>query len=134
MVLRAVAQCFQQSVRSEDIVCRYGGEEFVIILPERAEGLAAIEEQITPKLLAEIARLPTQEVLLHLPKFRLIEILKEENIGEVVMAGQVKHAKIFSSIKADWRLIKLLASLPSKNTDGLPSLIAKMRLPNESDV
>lgn len=50
---------------------------------------------------------------------RLIEILKEESITEVVMAGQVKHAKIFSSIKPDWRLVKLLASLATQNTDGL---------------
>jgi len=50
---------------------------------------------------------------------KLIEILKEDGITEVVMAGQVKHTKIFSSIVADWRLVKLLASLPSKNTDGL---------------
>jgi hypothetical protein len=50
---------------------------------------------------------------------KLIEILKRERITEVVMAGQVKHAKIFSSIRADWRLVKLLATLPSKNTDGL---------------
>jgi DUF1009 family protein len=50
---------------------------------------------------------------------RLIEILKRESITEVVMAGQVKHAKIFSSIRPDWRLMKLLAALPAKNTDGL---------------
>src|SRR3974390_1093736 len=50
---------------------------------------------------------------------RLIEILKREGIAEVVMAGQVKHAKIFSSIRPDWRLVKLLAALPAKNTDGL---------------
>ena len=50
---------------------------------------------------------------------KLIEILKAEGITEVVMAGQVKHAKIFSSIRPDWRLAKLLMSLPSKNTDGL---------------
>jgi UDP-2,3-diacylglucosamine hydrolase len=50
---------------------------------------------------------------------RLIEILKGDGITEVVMAGQVKHAKIFSSIRPDWRLMKLLVSLPSKNTDGL---------------
>lgn len=34
VVLREVAEVFRQSVRSEDIVCRYGGEEFVIIFPE----------------------------------------------------------------------------------------------------
>ena len=50
---------------------------------------------------------------------RLIEILKREGITEVVMAGQVKHAKIFSTIRPDWRLLKLLATLPAKNTDGL---------------
>jgi DUF1009 family protein len=50
---------------------------------------------------------------------RLIEILKREGITEVIMAGQVKHAKIFSSIRPDWRLMKLLATLPAKNTDGL---------------
>jgi len=50
---------------------------------------------------------------------RLIEICKEEGITEVMMCGQVKHAKIFSSIRPDWRLVKLLAALPSKNTDGL---------------
>src|SRR5215467_7222744 len=50
---------------------------------------------------------------------RLIEILKRERITEVVMAGQVKHAKIFSTIRPDWRLLKLLATLPAKNTDEL---------------
>jgi len=45
---------------------------------------------------------------------KLIEILKREGITEVVMAGQVKHASIFSSIRPDWRLAKLLLSLPSK--------------------
>jgi DUF1009 family protein len=50
---------------------------------------------------------------------RLIEILKANGITEVVMAGQVKHAKIFSAIRPDWRLVKVLASLSSKNTDGL---------------
>jgi len=57
---------------------------------------------------------------------RLIDLLKEEGIHEVVMAGQVKHAKIFSSIRPDWRLIKLLASLPSKNTDGLIGGVAQV--------
>src|ERR1700751_2180204 len=57
---------------------------------------------------------------------KLIDILKQEKITEVVMAGQVKHAKIFSSIVPDWRLVKLLASLPSKNTDGLIGGVVKI--------
>ena len=48
---------------------------------------------------------------------KLIEICKTEGITKIMMAGQVKHAKIFSSIRPDWRLVKLLAALPSKNTD-----------------
>jgi hypothetical protein len=57
---------------------------------------------------------------------KLIDILKEDGITEVVMAGQVKHAKIFSSIVPDWRLVKLLATLPSKNTDGLIGGVVKI--------
>ena len=57
---------------------------------------------------------------------RLIDILKAEGITEVMMAGQVKHAKIFSSIRPDWRLLKLLAALPRKNTDSLIGGVAKV--------
>ncbi|MBS1853804.1 MAG: UDP-2,3-diacylglucosamine diphosphatase LpxI [Acidobacteria bacterium] len=57
---------------------------------------------------------------------KLIDICKKEGIGEVMMCGQVKHAKIFSSIVPDWRLVKLLAALPSKNTDGLIGGVRKI--------
>lgn len=57
---------------------------------------------------------------------KLIEILKREGITEVAMAGQVKHVKIFSSIRPDWRLAKLLMSLPAKNTDGLIGGVVKI--------
>jgi UDP-2,3-diacylglucosamine hydrolase len=50
---------------------------------------------------------------------KLMDILKREGITEVVMCGQVNHAKNSSSVGPDWRLAKLLASLPSKNTGGL---------------
>lgn len=57
---------------------------------------------------------------------KLIDICKQEGIADVVMCGQVKHAKIFSSIRPDWRLVKLLAALPSKNTDGLIGGVMKV--------
>ncbi len=57
---------------------------------------------------------------------RLIEILKDENITEVIMAGQVKHVSIFSSIRPDMRLFKLLGSLKEKNTEALIGGVAKV--------
>src|ERR1044071_8336880 len=57
---------------------------------------------------------------------RLIELLKADGITEVMMCGQVKHAKIFSSIRPDWRLVKLLASIDTKNTEGLIGGVAKV--------
>ncbi|MCL4795180.1 MAG: UDP-2,3-diacylglucosamine diphosphatase LpxI [Bryobacteraceae bacterium] len=50
---------------------------------------------------------------------KLIGILHAEKITEVIMAGQVKHTSLFSSLTPDWRLVKLLASLPARNTDAL---------------
>lgn len=59
---------------------------------------------------------------------RLIEICHAEGITQIMMAGQVKHAKIFSSIRPDWRLIKVLAALPLKNTDSLIGAVQKVLL------
>ena len=76
----------------------------------------AIKEEAAP----EIEALSSRCYWISLGQLgKLIDILKKESITEVVMCGQVKHAKIFSSIVPDWRLVKLLASLTSKNTDGL---------------
>jgi len=57
---------------------------------------------------------------------KLIEICKQEGIRQVMMCGQVKHVKIFSSIVPDWRLAKLLMSLEAKNTDALIGGVAKI--------
>ena len=57
---------------------------------------------------------------------KLIKILKVEGITQIMMAGQVKHASIFSSIRPDLRLMKLLASMPVKNTEALIGGVAKV--------
>ena len=56
---------------------------------------------------------------------RLIEICHQEGIRHVMMCGQVKHTKIFSSVVPDWRLVKLLALLETRNTEGLIAGIAR---------
>jgi UDP-2,3-diacylglucosamine hydrolase len=57
---------------------------------------------------------------------RTIELLQKDGVKHAVMAGQVKHNKIFSSIRPDWKLAKLLLALPSKNTDSLIGAVARV--------
>jgi DUF1009 family protein len=57
---------------------------------------------------------------------KALDFLHREGVKKAVMAGQVKHNKIFSSIRPDWKLAKLLFSLPRKNTDALIGAIAKI--------
>jgi UDP-2,3-diacylglucosamine hydrolase len=106
-----------------------GNGRFPILALEQARKLghdvvvAAIKEEASP----EVEALASRCYWLSLGELsRLIEILKQEGVTEVMMAGQVKHAKIFSTIRPDWRLLKLLASLARKNTDSLIGGVAKV--------
>src|ERR1035441_2514132 len=106
-----------------------GNGRFPLLALESAQRLGldvtviAIEEEASP----EVASMAPRCHWISLGQLsKLIEILKKEGITEVVMCGQVKHAKIFSSIVPDWRLVKMLASLPSKNTDGLIGGVIKI--------
>jgi DUF1009 family protein len=106
-----------------------GNGRFPLLALETARSLGdevvaiAIKEEADPKVEALAARC----YWISLGELgRLIEICKTEQIRQIVMAGQVKHAKIFSSILPDWRLIKLLATLPQKNTDALIGGVAKL--------
>jgi UDP-2,3-diacylglucosamine hydrolase len=83
----------------------------------------AIQEEASPEVEAAAAR--TYWISLG-QLSRLIEICREEGITEVMMCGQVKHAKIFSTIRPDWRLFKVLASLREKNTGALIGGVAKV--------
>jgi len=57
---------------------------------------------------------------------KLIDSFKQQNVRRAVMAGQVKHKQIFSSIKPDWKLARVLLSLGTRNTDSLIGAIARV--------
>jgi DUF1009 family protein len=57
---------------------------------------------------------------------KMIETFQREGVRRAIMAGQVKHKQIFSAIRPDWRLAKLLLSLTTRNTDSLLGAVAKV--------
>jgi DUF1009 family protein len=87
----------------------------------RAQGaevvVAAIKEETSPQIEQHGAAAIYWFSLGELSK--LIEAFRREGVHRAIMAGQVKHKQIFSSIKPDWRLAKLLLSLRTRNTDAL---------------
>ena len=83
----------------------------------------AIREEASPELEKVAARLHWVSLG---ELSRTLELLHQEGVTRAVMAGQVKHNKIFSSIRPDWKLAKLLLSLPLKNTDSLIGAVARV--------
>lgn len=100
---------------------------FLVLEGARHQGIEmaviAIKEEASPELEEEAKRLHWVS-LGELSK--TIELLQRDGVKRVVMAGQVKHNKIFSAIRPDWKLAKLLFSLPRKNTDSLIGAVAKV--------
>ena len=99
-----------------------GNGRFPILALEtaRREGhevvVVAIENEATP----DLERFASSLHWINIGQLgKLIEIFKRENVAEVMMTGQVKHVSLFSDIKPDWRLFKLLSSLKEKNTAAL---------------
>jgi len=90
--------------------------------------VAAIKEETDPEMNDRAAADPGISVhWLSLGELsRLIDTFQQEGITKAVMAGQVKHKQIFSSIRPDWRLAKLLLSLRTRNTNLLLGAVAKV--------
>jgi len=109
------------------IIAGNGRFPFLVLDAARAQGyevvVAAIKEETSPEIESRGA---TVHWLSLGELSRLIETFRGEGVTRAVMAGQVKHKQIFSSIRPDWRLAKLLLSLDLRNTDALLGAVAKV--------
>ncbi|MGA7523847.1 MAG: UDP-2,3-diacylglucosamine diphosphatase LpxI [Acidobacteriaceae bacterium] len=114
------------------LIAGNGRFPFLLLDAARAHGtevvVAAIKEETDPEMDARAATDPGIRVhWLSLGELsRLIEMFQAEGVHKAVMAGQVKHKQIFSSIRPDWRLAKLLLNLRTRNTDMLLGAVAKV--------
>jgi UDP-2,3-diacylglucosamine hydrolase len=109
------------------LIAGNGRFPFLVLEGARSQGIEmaviALKEEASPELQKVATRLHWVS-LGELSK--AISLLQQEGVKRAVMAGQVKHNKIFSAIRPDWKLAKLLFSLPKKNTDSLIGAVAKV--------
>src|SRR5579871_97509 len=113
------------------LIAGNGRFPFLLLDAARAHGLdvvvVAIKEETDPEMNARAADTGIHVHWLSLGELsRLIETFKAEGVSRAVMAGQVKHKQIFSSIRPDWRLAKLLLNLRTRSTDVLLGAVAKV--------
>ena len=114
------------------LIAGNGRFPFLLLDAARAHGLevvvAAIKEETDSEIDLRAAADPLIGVhwmsLGELSK--LIQTFQAAGVTRAVMAGQVRHKQIFSSIRPDWRLAKLLLNLRTRSTDMLLGAVAKV--------
>src|SRR5712692_11395266 len=110
------------------LIAGNGTFPLLVLDAARAQGyevvVAAIKEETFPEIESHGATAVHWLSLGELSK--LIETFKREGVQRAIMAGQVKHKQIFSAIRPDLRLAKLLLSLASRNTDSLLGAVARV--------
>ncbi|MGB7281581.1 MAG: UDP-2,3-diacylglucosamine diphosphatase LpxI [Candidatus Acidiferrum sp.] len=109
------------------LIAGNGRFPFLVLEGARSRGIEmaviALKEEASPELEKSAKRLHWVS-LGELSK--AIDLMHKEGVTQAVMAGQVKHNKIFSAIRPDWKLAKLLFSLPRKSTDALIGGVARV--------
>jgi len=110
------------------LIAGNGKFPFLVLDAARAQGYDVVVAAIREEAAAEIESRGAASVhWLSLGELsKLIEMFQREGVQRAVMAGQVQHKQIFSSIRPDWRLAKLLLSLTTRNTDSLLGAVAKV--------
>jgi hypothetical protein len=104
-----------------------GGGEFPLLIARRCRQLgipchvAAIREEADPAIAGDAASIEW----LGIGKLgRLIRFFKTAGVTRAIMAGYVKHVRIFGRDRPDLRAISLLGRLPRRNTDAILGAVA----------
>jgi len=109
------------------IIAGNGNFPFLVLEAARQQGIepliVAIKEETWPELAEktqDIHWLSLGEVA------KCLDLLVAEKVAKVVLAGQVKHAQLFSSIKPDGMMSRMLQGLSRRNTDMLIGQFVRM--------
>ncbi len=108
------------------LIAGSGKFPFLVLEAARAQGIEMTVVAIREEALPELEKAASRLHWVSLGELgRAIELLREEGVTRAVMAGQVRHDKIFSAIPPDARMAALLASVATRHTDALIGAVAR---------
>ena len=109
------------------LIAGNGKFPFLVLEAARSQGIEMVVVAINEETSPDIEQHAKTVHWLNLGQLgKLIKTFKAEGITQAIMAGQVKHKQIFSSGIPDLTMMKLLASLATKNTDSLIGAVARV--------
>ena len=111
------------------LIAGNGRFPFLVIEGARRAGarlaVVAIREETDPQIEEEAARSGARVVWVGIGQLgKMVRFFKGEGVTRAIMAGQVKHAQIFSGAVPDLRMLRMLVRLPRRNTDALIGAVA----------
>jgi DUF1009 family protein len=109
------------------LIAGNGKFPFLVLEAARSRGLDMVVVAILEETFKEIEACSSTVHWISLGQLgKLIKIFQQEGVTQAIMAGQVKHSQIFSTILPDLKMLKLLTSLRSRNTDALIGAVARV--------
>jgi len=113
------------SLNKFGLIAGNGRFPLLVLEAARSQGIEMVVAAIKEETLPEIEQHAQTVHWLSLGQLgKLIKMFKAEGVNQAIMAGQVKHKQIFSSIVPDLKMLRLLTSLATKNTDSLIGAVA----------
>src|SRR5262245_30724222 len=122
------------------LIAGNGRFPFLVLDAARRAGhdvtIVALREETFPDLADAAAREPAAPIhWISLGQLgKCISLLKDAGVTQALMAGQVKHTKLFSDIVPDLTFLGLLMKLKAKNTDAIISAVAGVLRDNGIDL
>lgn len=109
------------------LIAGNGRFPFLVLQSARQQNIevvvAAIKEETSPEI--DACGYPVQWLGLG-ELGKLVRTFRKAGVRKAIMAGQVKHVRIFGSSLPDLTMIRMLAGLKHKNTDSLIGGVAKV--------
>ena len=116
-----------ESSNKYGLIAGNGRFPFLVLQAARSQGIDMVVAAIREEAFPEIEQQAAKVHWLSLGQLgKLIQTFKAEGVNRAIMAGQVRHNKIFSSIVPDLKMMQLLASLATRNTDSLIGAVARV--------